>query len=133
MHERLLNAGCPGPFSDADAESIGKAWLPQDMLAWYWAAAQQTGGLVTREDCGRQLAAEYGVDALAFYVEPIEREKVERRRRFKEESMRLKREMLKTGRGKWYIPTDARGEPVWNEAVNGQYVVVVEKIAKEGY
>lgn len=133
IHTRLLKAGAPGPFSATAAASIGKAWPLQHLLALYCAAAQKTEGEVTREDCGRQLAAEYGVDPLPYFVEKTELEKEERKRKFKQESMKLKREMLKTEMGRRYIPTDASGEPVWDEAVNGEFVVLVEKIPKEGY
>ena len=125
MHERLLKAGCPGPFDTAAAASIG--------AAWYWAAAQKAESEVTREDCGRQLAAEYGVDPLRFYVEPSEAEKAVRKRRFKEASMQLKKEMLKTVKARPYVKVEASGEPVWDEAVSGEFAVVVERIAKEGY
>lgn len=90
MHNGLVKVGCPGPFDEESAAFLGKTWPLQGMLERYWTAAQKTGGEVTWEDCGRQLAAEYGVDPLPFYVEP-------------------------------------------SEAINGEAVVIVERIAKEGY
>jgi hypothetical protein len=48
----------------------------------------------------------------------------------KRESMKLKREMLKHAEGRRIIPGDAQSEPVWDEAKNGQFVVLVVKINK---
>jgi hypothetical protein len=40
MHQRLLDAGCPGPFSDAARKHIGSAGPLQEMLKFYYAAGK---------------------------------------------------------------------------------------------
>jgi hypothetical protein len=63
----------------------------------------------------------------ALTKEQIEKSKAE----FKVQSMNLKRAMLKEHpEGRQYIPVDADGEPVWDEAVHGQYAMLVVKINK---
>jgi len=44
--------------------------------------------------------------------------------------MDMKRAMLKQPEARKYIPVDARGEPVWDEKKNGQFVVLVVRINK---
>lgn len=43
----------------------------------------------------------------------------------------MMREMLKYPETRSFIPVDARGEPVWDEAKNGEFYVIVVKIGKE--
>jgi hypothetical protein len=44
--------------------------------------------------------------------------------------MDMKRAMLKEPEASKSIPVDARGEPIWDEKKNGQWVVMVHKINK---
>ena len=53
-----------------------------------------------------------------------------RREVFKRESLKLKRYMLTTPQGREQIPADANGEPIWDEAKNGQFALIVVKIDK---
>lgn len=46
------------------------------------------------------------------------------------ETMKMQRQMLKHSEGRKYIPVDARGEPIWNEAKNGEFCVLLVKIDK---
>ncbi|KAI1608819.1 hypothetical protein EDD36DRAFT_94440 [Exophiala viscosa] len=130
MHQRLLDAGCPGPFDPASKAALGNAWPLQDMYEFYWAAAQKTGGAVTREDVGRQLEAEYGVSPLPYLKEQSLAEIEARKAKFKEAALKLKRELLRTPEGRTYIKTNARGEPLWDESIHGEFVVLVVKINK---
>ncbi len=130
MHERLLKAGCPGPFNQESQDFIGTAWPLQELFNCYWAAAQKTGGLVTKEDVGRQLEAEYGINPLPYFKEPTIAEAEKRRAVYKEGMMKIKRKMMKTPEGRGYIPVDGRGNPVWDEAVNGEFTMLVVKINK---
>lgn len=45
-------------------------------------------------------------------------------------SMDLMREMRKNPRMRPFIPVDAHGEPIWDEAKNGEFCVIVVKIDK---
>lgn len=119
MHQRLLDAGCPGPFDQATKDTIGSAWPLQDMFRFYWAAAQKTNGAVTREDVGRQLEAEYGVNLLLYWKEPSLAEVEARKAAHKKGSLEVKRELLKTPGARTYIKTNARGEPLWDEDIHG--------------
>lgn len=50
---------------------------------------------------------------------------------FKAKSLELKRAMLKADpEARNIIPVDARGEPVWDEKIHGEYAVLVVKISK---
>jgi hypothetical protein len=44
--------------------------------------------------------------------------------------MELKRAMLQQPEARKYIPVDSQGEPVWDESINGRYVVAVTKLKK---
>jgi len=129
MHERLLKAGCPGPFEPDSKAFVGSAWPLQNMYEFYWAAAQKTSGAVTREDVGRQLEAEYGVNPLPYLKEKSAAEIEEQKAVYKEAALKMKRELLKT-EARPYIKTDARGEPLWDESIDGEFVVLVVKINK---
>jgi hypothetical protein len=61
-----------------------------------------------------------------FTQAQLERNKAE----FKRNSTKIKRAILKLPEGRKYIPVDAQGVPVWDEAKNGQFVVIVVKIHK---
>ncbi|KIV83578.1 hypothetical protein PV11_05594 [Exophiala sideris] len=130
MHQRLLDAGCPGPFDPATKAALGNAWPLQNMFEFYWAAAQKTGGAVTREDVGRQLEAEYGVNPSPYLKEKSPAEIEAQKAQCKEASLKLKRELLRTPEGRTYVKTNARGEPLWDESINGEFVVLVVKINK---
>jgi len=45
-------------------------------------------------------------------------------------SMKMMRKMLNFPGGRNYIPVDARGQNVWDEVKNGEFVVLVVKIDK---
>lgn len=130
IHERMMKAGSPGPF-DAEAKKIiGEGWPMQDLLSHYLAAAKETSGEVTTEDVGRQLEAEYGVDPLLYRQEDGAEYWEQRRRVYKENSMKLKREALKQAVGRQYIKVDGRGEPIWDEEMNGEFAELVVRINK---
>ena len=130
MHERLLKAGSPGPFDQSSKDFLGSAWPLQEMYNSYWAAAQKTKGAVTKEDVGRQLEAEYGVNPLPYVKEPTA-ELVERRGAiYKEGMMKIKQLMLEKAEVRQYIKVDGRGIPIWDEAVNGEFTMLVVKINK---
>ena len=44
--------------------------------------------------------------------------------------MELKREVLKTSVGRQHVPVDSKGDPVWDDAINGEFVVLLVKINK---
>ena len=52
------------------------------------------------------------------------------RQQFKAKSMALKCAMLQHPEARKYIPVDSKGEPVWDESINGRYVVIVAKLKK---
>ena len=110
----------------------------------YWAAAQKAG--VCKEDIGRQLEAESVnwslhitttnftplADTVSFLPPPPSQAQIyARKAKFMEESLKLKREMLKMPGGRQYIPVDQNSEPVWDEEKNGEFALVVVKIDKE--
>jgi hypothetical protein len=100
------------------------------MFRFYWAAAQKTGGAVIREDVGRQLEAEYGVNPLRYWKDPSPAEVEARKAAHKKGALEVKRELLKTTEGRTNIKTNARGEPLWDDDVHGEFVVLVVKINK---
>ena len=103
------------------------------MWDFYVAAAAAAG--VAKADVGLQIEAEYGVPWTYLPVPATERKgpEVERQKAaYKERSLELKRQLLKRSKeARKVIPVDERGEPVWNEAKNGQFTVLVVKIDKE--
>ncbi len=52
------------------------------------------------------------------------------RQQYKAKSMELKRAMLQLSETRRYIPVDSQGNPVWDESINGRYVVKVAKLKK---
>ena len=52
------------------------------------------------------------------------------RQQFKAKSMEMKRFMLQLPEARKHIPVDCQGEPVWDESINGRYVVLVTKLKK---
>jgi len=49
---------------------------------------------------------------------------------FKAKSLELKRAMLQQPEARKFIPVDDQGEPIWDESVDGRYVVLVTKLKK---
>lgn len=73
----------------------------------------------------------YGVNPVPYLPPPPKPAEVTARRAaYKGLMMELKREMLKPPEGRKYIPVDAHGEPVRDEAKDGEFVVLVVKIYK---
>ncbi|KAF2682299.1 hypothetical protein K458DRAFT_433232 [Lentithecium fluviatile CBS 122367] len=72
--------------------------------------------LLIGEDIGRQLKAESSSYLPTFTPREIEHQKAV----FKENSMKMKRAMLRDPKTRGYIPVDARCEPLWDEEKNGQ-------------
>jgi hypothetical protein len=69
----------------------------------------------------------YGVNPIPYLPPPPTKEQAEARKAaFKKESMKLKRELLKMPEARSYIPVDEKGEPIWNEEINGEFVVLVK-------
>jgi len=52
------------------------------------------------------------------------------RQQHKAKSMGLKRAMLQHPEARKFIPVDNEGNPVWDESINGRYVVNVAKLKK---
>ena len=126
-HSRLVEAG--RLQLPRDAAIIGQLWPLHCLFNYYWAAAQKAG--VSKEDVGRQLEAEYGVNPIPFLPPPpTQAEADARKASFKEKSLGVKRELLKNSEARPYIPVDARGEPVWDEEKNGEFVVIVVRTDK---
>ncbi|KAF2134011.1 hypothetical protein P153DRAFT_427887 [Dothidotthia symphoricarpi CBS 119687] len=127
-HIRLCKLGAPGPYQNTTPEAVAKSPEMQTLWDYYWSAAQKVH--LTKEDIGRQLEAEYGVNP-GPYIPTLSKEELTRRKAiFKKNSMDLKRAMLKSAEGRKVIPVDDDGEPLWDDAVNGQFVVLVDKINK---
>ena len=98
---------------------------------FYVAAAAIAG--IPKTDVGLQIEAEYGVP-WTYLPTPATEETgptaAHRKAVFKQKSLDMKRAMLKLPDGKKYIPVDDRGEPIWDEAKNGQFALIVVKIDK---
>lgn len=76
------------------------------------------------------LCPRYGVNPIP-YLPNLSPEQVEMRKaEYKRGAIQLKRELLKTPEGRQHVRVDRRGEPVWDEAVNGEFVVLVVKTNK---
>jgi len=54
------------------------------------------------------------------------------RQQFKADSLEMMRSMLQQPETRNYVRVDSQGEPVWDEAVNGRYAVLVTKLKKGG-
>lgn len=54
-----------------------------------------------------------------------------RKASFKRDGMKLQRQMLKVPEAREFIPVDSQGEPVWDDAINGQFTLIVVKIDKD--
>ncbi|KPI35966.1 uncharacterized protein AB675_10467 [Cyphellophora attinorum] len=129
MHKRLLDVGCPGPFHDDDKEIVGSAMPLQEMLKFYYAAGKQVG--LTKEDVARQLEAEYGVNPLPYEVVESEETRKERQEVYaKNLGEGKKKILLRAPEARKYIQLDAKGEPVFDEKVHGEFTVLVVKIKK---
>ncbi|KAF2832327.1 hypothetical protein CC86DRAFT_366155, partial [Ophiobolus disseminans] len=127
-HDRLCKLGAPGPYTKSKAEAVAKSQELLDIFNYYWAAAQKIE--LSKEDVGRQLQAEYGVDVLPHIPTLTKSQIAHQKAEFKRNSMAMKRQMLKQPEARRVIPVDAKGEPIWDEKQNGQYVVMVTKINK---
>lgn len=127
-HNRLRDHGRPS--SVMEKMQIGGSWPLKTLWDYYWAAAQMTGEL-SKEDIGRQLEAEYGVNPIpCLPPPPTMEEEAQQKAEFKEKSLATKREMLKHAETRKYIPTGPKGEPVWDEKKMGQFALLVVKIDK---
>ncbi|KIK67560.1 hypothetical protein GYMLUDRAFT_257417 [Collybiopsis luxurians FD-317 M1] len=101
----------------------------QTIWEFYWAAAQKAG--VAKEDIGRQIEEEYGVDPIPFLPPPPSKaEERARKAKFREGSLKLKREMLRNEKTRAHIRVDAHGEPIYSEEIGGQFALIVVKIDK---
>ncbi|KAK4945778.1 hypothetical protein LTR10_015126 [Elasticomyces elasticus] len=89
----------------------------------------------------KKLLSEYGLDGSAEPAPPpaLPANALAAQQRYKDESIRifrlygrgeLKRELLRTPEGRTYVKTNTRGEPLWDESINGEFVVLVVKINK---
>ncbi|KAF2491925.1 hypothetical protein BU16DRAFT_564406 [Lophium mytilinum] len=127
-HNRMVKFGRP---SGVDAEiAIGSSWPMQTLWEYYWAAAQMAG--VAKEDVGRQLDAEYGVNPIPFLKKATPEQVEARKATFKIKSMKMLREMWNgVPEAREVIPVDSFGEPIWDESKNGEFVLIVVKIDKE--
>jgi hypothetical protein len=86
---------------------------------------------LTKKDVGRQLEAEYGVNPLPYEVVETEEERMRRQAVYRQglgEVKKILRGKVQEARG--LIPVDEKGEPVFDEKVNGEFAVLVVKIDK---
>ncbi|KAJ5154805.1 uncharacterized protein N7500_010244 [Penicillium coprophilum] len=126
-HNRLENIG--RPKTEKDRLAMAMAWPLWCLFDYCWAAAQIAG--VEKEDIGRQLEAEYGVNTVPFLPSlPTPAEVEERKTKFKIESMEKLRHMLKNLGIRTLISVDAHGEPIWDEAKHGEFCVLVMMVDK---
>lgn len=128
-YERL--AKVPPPRSEEEKRAYAAAWPLHCIWDYYVAAARKTG--VSKEDVGLQIEAEYGVPWKYFPTPRPEwtGAKAEAMKaEFKEQSLKLKREMLKMPEARNYIPVDSKGDIIWDEEKNGRFSVLVVKIDK---
>ncbi|KXG46317.1 uncharacterized protein PGRI_051730 [Penicillium griseofulvum] len=126
-HNRVKNAG--RPKTEGDRITMATSWPMRCLFDYNWAAAEIAG--VSKEDIGRQLEAEYGVNPVPFLPPaPTLAEIMDRKIKFKIASMEKLRQMLKHPEIRKLIPVDARGEPIWDEAKHGEFCVLVVKIDK---
>ena len=72
----------------------------------------------------------YGADPTEYIPTLTPAQEAKRKAEFKESSMAMKRQMLKHPEGRKAIQVDARGEPILNEDINGQIVVIITRISK---
>ena len=119
------------PQSEQAKRSIADSQFLRIIWDFYVAAAAIAG--VPKTDVGLQIEAEYGVP-WTYLPTPATEETgpkaAHRKALFKQKSLQMKRAMLKHPEGKKYIPVDNRGEPIWNEAKNGQFALIVVRIDK---
>ncbi|KZV87847.1 hypothetical protein EXIGLDRAFT_839635 [Exidia glandulosa HHB12029] len=137
MQNRMLEAGLPR--DDRQKQQWAEAPPMRTIFEQLWPAAQRAG--LTRADLGRQLEAEWGAnpEPLIFYprtkreLTVWEAQRADEAAKYKVTSMRIKREMARAARGTEHegsVKTDARGQPLWDEEVNGQYVVILSRLHK---
>ncbi|KAF2111381.1 hypothetical protein BDV96DRAFT_690299 [Lophiotrema nucula] len=127
-HNRLLEWGAAGPWSATRMRQVASSSELRTIWEYYWSAAQKVG--LTKDDIGRQLKAEYGADPTNYIPSLTPAQEAKRKAEFKKNSMAMKRQMLKHPEGRKAIRVDTRGDPLWDEEINGQFVVIVTRINK---
>ncbi|KAL5417182.1 hypothetical protein PMIN06_000922 [Paraphaeosphaeria minitans] len=128
-HGRLLRLGAPGPWDEKTKIYIASSSEMYTIWNYWWAAGRKVG--LAKEDIGRQLEAEYGVDPTPWLPVLSKAQLLQRKAVFKAKSLDLKRAMLESDpEARKVIPVDSKGEPVWDEEVHGEYAVLVVKISK---
>ena len=128
-HSRLIKK--PRPKSANEKRSIANGSELRCIWDFYVAAAAIAG--VPKADVGLQLEAEYGVPWTYLPTPATEMtgpEAAHKKALHKQKSLQMKRAMLKTAEGRRIIPVDDRGEPIWDEAKNGQFALIVVRIDK---
>jgi hypothetical protein len=128
-HQRLAKLSKKG-WND---QALKANWPHVERIWDFYCAAGRIAG-VSKDDLGRQMEAEYSINPVPIVDSdsgPTAKMKEERRRAFKEQSLKLKKVILSTNPdAAKYIKVDARGEPIWDDRINGEFTVIVVKIDK---
>ncbi|KAF2671467.1 hypothetical protein BT63DRAFT_453862 [Microthyrium microscopicum] len=100
--QKLIKRGCPGPFDAFSAELVASSG-----------------------------AIQYGVNPIP-YLHTRDPKDIDRRNAtYKDFQMDLKRRQLKWPSGKDTVQVDERGDPIWDEAVDGQFALQIYLIDKD--
>lgn len=130
--ERLAKAlKASWPSEDEYQQGVSQSIHLQTIWDYYTAAAKIAG--VSKDVVAKQIEAEYNIPTKLLPVpyNELPTQEIEARKvAFKREDMKVKREMLKHPEARSVIPVDSRGEPVWDDAKNGQFVLIVVRIDK---
>lgn len=122
----------PRPKTEQSQRSYAAVPVLQTIWDYYVAVANKVK--MTKPEIGAQFELEYGVPWTMMPKAKPEwtgSEAVALKAKFKERSLKVKKELLKNPEARPYIPTDEKGEPIWNEEKYGQFAVLVVKIDKQ--
>jgi hypothetical protein len=125
MYDQLQHAAVKAGVPKEDLRK--QLWSEQ--VENYFCFYQNTHRSAVRFGCDPLLAAPPTPRTLAEIALAARKEELGKQQ-FKANSMKLKRAMLQDPEARKYIPVDSQGEPVWDESINGRYVVIVTKLKK---